>query len=105
MGFYSLYYMLSNSEMDMLQLKIQFYVSRRNLVIAQNSEIAPRVSKSDLESDYVPLLVCTDTEKAESIRNAANCNKWVTRTRIIVDNKVPAISFHFSIVSPPKIVS
>ena len=105
MGFYSLYYMLSNSEMDMLQLKIQFYVSRRNIVIAQNSEIAPRVSKSDLESDYVPLLVCTDAEKAESIQNAANCNKWVTRTRIIVDNKVPAISFHFSIVSPPKIVS
>ena len=74
MGFCSLYYMLSNSEMDMLQHKIQFYVSRRNLVIAQNSEIAPRVGKLDPESDYVPLLVCTDAEKAESIRNAANCN-------------------------------
>ena len=80
-------------------------VSSYNLIISQNSEIALRVDKSDLESDYVPHMVYAGEEESETIRAAANRNNWIIWTRTTVVGKVPAISFHFLIVSSPKSVS
>ena len=59
-------------------------VSSYNLIISQNSEIALRVDKADLESDYVPHMVCAGAEEAETIRTAANRNNWIIWTRTTV---------------------